>query len=85
MLEQISALTRDGYTVVQSTHNPEQAFLYAKRVLAVKDRGILADGDPSKVMTGEKMRDLYGIDVAVESLYHDRVRVCVPASRVCSL
>lgn len=85
VLEQISALTRDGYTVVQSTHNPEQAFLYAKRVLAVKDRGILADGDPSKVMTGEKMRDLYGIDVAVESLYQDRVRVCVPASRVCSL
>ena len=33
-------------------------------------------------MTGEKMRDLYGIEVAVESLYHDRVRVCVPASRV---
>lgn len=80
VMEQVRALTAEGYTVLQSTHNPEQAFLFSHRVVAMKDGGILADGPPSQVVTEELMRSLYGADIRVCSLYDDRVRVCVPKS-----
>lgn len=80
VLEQVRRLTRQGYTVIQSTHNPEQAFLYADQVLAVKDGVVAAQGSPAQVMDRELIKSLYGIDVYVESLMDDRVRVCIPAA-----
>lgn len=80
VMEQVRALTGTGYTVVQSTHNPEQAFLFSHQVVAMKNGGILAKGPPSQVVTEELMEELYGADIRVCSLYGDRVRVCVPKS-----
>ena len=80
VLEQVRRLSGSGYTVIQSTHNPEQAFLYADEVLAVKDGTIAAHGSPNKVMDAGLIRDLYGIEAQVESLMDDRMRVCIPMS-----
>lgn len=80
VLEHIKALVNEGYTVVQSTHNPEQAFLFADKVLAVKNKGIAAYGAPREIMTPELLKELYNIDVAVESLYDDKIRICIPES-----
>lgn len=74
----IRALTDDGYTVVQSTHNPDQSYLFSHEILAMHDGRILAQGVPQDVMTSELIATLYNIDVRVESLYNDQVRVCVP-------
>lgn len=82
VLEQVRRLSGSGYTVIQSTHNPEQAFLYADEVLAVKDGTIAAHGSPNKVMDAGLIRDLYGIEAQVESLMDDRMRVCIPVSSV---
>ncbi len=80
VMEQVRTLTDSGYTVVQSTHNPEQAFLFSHQVVAMKDGGVLAQGPPNRVVTEELMETLYGADIRVCSLYDDRVRVCVPKS-----
>ena len=80
VMEQVRALTDSGYTVVQSTHNPEQAFLFSHVVAAMKNGGILAMGSPSQVVTEELMEELYGADIRVCSLFEDKVRVCVPKS-----
>ena len=82
VLEQVRRLSGSGYTVIQSTHNPEQAFLYADEVLAVKDGTIAAHGSPNEVMDAGLIRDLYGIETQVESLMDDRMRVCIPVSSV---
>lgn len=82
VLEQVRRLARQGYTVIQSTHNPEQAFLYADEVLAVKDGTIAAHGKPNEVMDAELIQSLYGIDVRVESLMDDRMRVCIPMASI---
>jgi iron complex transport system ATP-binding protein len=82
VLEQVRRLSGSGYTVIQSTHNPEQAFLYADEVLAVKDGTIAAHGSPNEVMDAGLIRDLYGIEAQVESLMDDRMRVCIPVSSV---
>ena len=80
VMEQLRQLNSQGYTVVQSTHNPEQAFLFSHNVVAMQEGRVLAAGAPSQVVTEELMEKLYGADIRVCSLYDDRVRVCIPRS-----
>ena len=80
VMEQLRRLTAEGYTVIQSTHNPEQAFLFSHNVVAMKEGRVLAEGAPCHVVTEELMAALYGAEIRVCSLYGDRVRVCVPRS-----
>ena len=80
VMEQLRRLTAEGYTVIQSTHNPEQAFLFSHNVVAMKEGRVLAEGAPCQVVTEELMAALYGAEIRVCSLYGDRVRVCVPRS-----
>ncbi len=79
VLTQIKSLTHDGYTIIQSTHNPDQTFLFSDRVLALKDGIVLACGIPAEIVSSELMRTLYGVDIEVQSLYDDAVRVCIPS------
>lgn len=79
VLEIVSSLAKEGYTVIQTTHSPETSYMFSDRILALRNGSVLAQGRPSEVMTGEIMGMLYGIDVRVESLYSDRVRVCTPS------
>lgn len=78
VLSQIKSLSQEGYTVIQSTHNPEQSYMFSGRILAMLDGKLIAQGPPKDVMTSSMIRMLYGIDTNVESLYGDAVRVCVP-------
>ncbi|HBR09607.1 MAG TPA: ABC transporter [Clostridiales bacterium] len=78
VLAQARALAREGYTVIQTTHNPEQAFMFSDRVLALKDGRVLCQGPPKDILDEKLMRELYGVDVAVSSLFGDKVRVCTP-------
>ncbi len=78
VLSQARALASEGYTVIQTTHNPEQSYMFADRILALKGGSVLADGSPKTVLTAELMSRLYGVDVEVSSLFDDRARVCTP-------
>ena len=82
VLSQIRALADEGYTVIQTTHNPEHSYMFADRVLALKDGRVLAAGSPGSIMTREMVSSLYGIDVEISSLYGDKVRVCTPSRLV---
>ena len=73
-------LAREGYTVIQTTHNPEQSFMFSDRILALHGGRVLTEGGPKEVLTPELMRELYGVEVEVSSLFDDKVRVCTPAS-----
>ena len=83
VMERISALGQEGYTVLFSTHEPNQAFRYATRVLALKDGALLADGVPAEVLSEELLSSLYGISVAVSPLCVDgqEFRVSVPKNK----
>ena len=78
VLQQAKKLAREGYTVIQTTHHPEQCYLFSDRILALKDGRVVADGKPADVLTGEMMKTLYNADVDVVSLYKDAARVCIP-------
>lgn len=65
VMERVSALAKEGYTVIFSTHDPNQAFRYANGVLALRDGAVLAAGEPGSVLTGECLSRLYGVPMAV--------------------
>ena len=67
VMQRIQALGGAGYTVIFSTHEPNQAFRYANRVLALSGGCVAADGRPDEVLTGELLSELYGVGVAVQN------------------
>ena len=80
VLEQCRNLAREGYTVIQTTHNPEQSYQYSDRILTIQHGRVLAEGTPKEVLTADTIRALYGVEVDVLSLCDDRARICLPAN-----
>ena len=79
LMETVKGLTREGYTVIQSTHDPDQAYLYSDQILALYDGRILARGTPRETISSSLISRLYGVNVEVCSMHRDDVRVCIPA------
>ncbi|WMJ83999.1 ABC transporter ATP-binding protein [Oscillospiraceae bacterium LTW-04] len=78
VLSQVKALTAEGYTVIQTTHDPQHTYMFSDRVLALKDGRVLTEGPPKNVLDKSLISALYGVDVEVTSLFNDHVRVCTP-------
>lgn len=78
VLNCIRSLADEGYTVVQTTHNPEQSYMFSDKIAAIKDGTVLKCGSPKDVMDEQTVSALYGIDVEISGLYNDKVRVCMP-------
>lgn len=62
VLEKVAALSAQGYTVLLSCHNPQLAMLYAKRVIALHDGTVAADGTPETALDPQLIRLLYGVE-----------------------
>ena len=82
VLSCVKQLAREGLSIVQSTHQPDQAFLYSDKTLVIHDGRVFAYGSPKDVITNELVSAIYGVDVEVNSLYGDKVRVCVPVQEI---
>jgi iron complex transport system ATP-binding protein len=77
VLSQIKELSRCGYGVILSTHNPDHAFLFADRVLAIHDHRLAASGTPADVLTEDLIKRLYNVEVRLRRDEHG-VFSCVP-------
>lgn len=82
VLSCVRQLAKEGLSIVQSTHQPDQAFLYSDKTLVINDGRVFAYGDPHDVITNQLVSAIYGVDVEVNSLYGDKVRVCVPVKEI---
>lgn len=63
VLSTVRELTREGYTVLLSTHNPQHALWYADEILALHNGGVAANGAAKEQLTPELLRTLYGTDI----------------------
>jgi len=80
VMQTVRSLVSDGYAVIQSTHDPDQAYLYSDRVLALYQGQVLAWGTPEQTITDSVISKLYGVEVDICSLRGDSIRICVPHS-----
>ncbi|MFA7109333.1 MAG: ABC transporter ATP-binding protein [Sphaerochaetaceae bacterium] len=78
VLEKVKNLAIKGLTVILSTHNPEQAFMFSDRIVALQDKKILANGDPKIIMDSALIKKMYKVDVEMVSLYKDKIRFMAP-------
>ncbi len=62
IMEQLSALAKEGYCIMISTHTPQHALWYANKIIALKDNKIKAEGS-SEILDEELIKELYKIDV----------------------
>ena len=79
IMSRIKELAKEGYTIIQSSHQPDQAFLYADEILVLNEGKVLIKGTPKEVLSENIIRKIYGVDVEIESLREDRIRVCIPS------
>lgn len=77
VLAEIRKLAARGSGIVLSTHDPDQAFAVASCVALMQDGVIVAQGTPSEVLTAERLKAVYGVDVTVEKLAGGQT-VCAP-------
>ncbi|MDR2398426.1 MAG: ABC transporter ATP-binding protein [Spirochaetaceae bacterium] len=63
VLREIKALSRQGYGIMLSTHNPDQALLFTHRIAALHQGRIVAQGPPAQVLTAELIHTLYQVEV----------------------
>jgi iron complex transport system ATP-binding protein len=68
LLDLLIRLNRDGgKTIVIVLHDLNLACRYADRVVAMKDGRIVAEGDPSAVVDGALVREVFGVSCEVIS------------------
>lgn len=81
VLERVRALAAEGIGVLLSTHDPDHAFLCADRVAMLRDGRLQDCGVPEDVMTAERLRELYGVEMIISEIMVDggRRRVCLPS------
>ena len=83
VLGYVRQLADAGYSVLMTTHSPDQAFSCADTVVAIADAGQVATGPLDEVLTEQLLGRLYGMDVRIEEVPCDggTRRVVVPARR----
>lgn len=82
VLSCVRQLAKEGLSIVQSTHQPDQAFLYSDKTLVLHQGHVHAYGTPKDVITNKLVSTIYNVEVEVNSLYGDKVRVCVPVQEI---
>jgi iron complex transport system ATP-binding protein len=66
---------RDGTTVIAVLHDLGLASLFFPRIVLLDAGRVIADGTPSEVLTGERIRDVFGVDPAIVRLPLNETRV----------
>jgi iron complex transport system ATP-binding protein len=63
VMTRIKELSKQGFTIVMSTHNPDHAKWFADRVVALENGGIAADGAPENILTEDLICRLYHLQI----------------------
>lgn len=78
IMECIKNLTKGGYLVILTSHNPDFALQYADRVLLLKKGKLILDGRAEEVMTDETLSYLYDTPIKIKKIIDLDRKVCIP-------
>ncbi|MGH8633090.1 MAG: ABC transporter ATP-binding protein [Burkholderiales bacterium] len=81
VLEHIQSLVQSGIGVLLSTHDPDQAFLCAKRVAMLHEGRVVRLGTPEETITPDSLKQIYGVEVTVTRVKlkgGEERPVCIP-------
>jgi iron complex transport system ATP-binding protein len=78
VLQRISALAGSGISILFSSHDPDHAFLCARRALLLAEGRVLEIGAPRAVIRADTLERMYGVSVKVIDLGGGG-HTCLPA------
>ena len=78
VLQKISALAGSGIAILFSSHDPDHAFLCARRALLLAEGRVLETGAPREVIRADTLERMYGVSVKVIDL-GGGAHTCLPA------
>lgn len=78
LLDKVRTLTKMGYSLIITTHQPDHAFCSASKVAFLHQGRLIGLGTPEQVMTAETLGKAYGVNVRI--IVNDGVRVCAPVT-----
>jgi iron complex transport system ATP-binding protein len=81
VMEEIRRLAKEGFTILFSTHDPNQALSYATQVLALYEGNVAAFGPTNLVLQPALLEQLYQISVRFETIGEEQHRICIPLPR----
>jgi iron complex transport system ATP-binding protein len=68
VLQIVNKLAENGLGILMTSHLPDHALLFSSRVALMKGGHFVAIGEPNSVMTEERLKEIYGIDVRMVNL-----------------
>jgi iron complex transport system ATP-binding protein len=80
VLQRIGALAGSGISILFSSHDPDHAFLCARRALLLAEGRVLESGAPRDVIRPDTLERLYGVSVQVLPL-PGGAHTCLPVVR----
>ncbi|WP_455717369.1 ABC transporter ATP-binding protein [Anaerosporobacter sp.] len=80
VLQKIKELEGEGFAIIMSMHNPEQAFLYASKVMALENGELIGYGDTDELLDEEMLSKLYQLNVKIFTVGDNNTKVCIPYS-----
>ena len=78
ILEIIRDLSREGFSIIFTTHFPDHAFQLSCKVALIKGGCLLDTGNATDVITEENLKKIYGVDVNIVHIEGAGSQVCVP-------
>lgn len=80
VMETVNKLTKEGYSALFSTHNPEQALMYADSILILDDGASEFVDNPESLLYSSRLSELYGRELylSVIDTGSNRRIVCLP-------
>jgi len=65
VLQTVKKLTNEGVGVLLVIHDPNLAYLFADRLVLMKDGKIVAQGKPEEVFDEELLSEVYGVELSL--------------------
>ncbi|MGD1821694.1 MAG: ABC transporter ATP-binding protein [Pleomorphochaeta sp.] len=76
VMQTISKLKEQGYSIILSTHNPEQAMWFSDKIMFLDGKKVLAYGNTQEIMSSKLLKQIYSIDI--DLIEKDGRMICFP-------
>lgn len=78
LMQTLNRLKRDGYTIIISSHDPQDAIFYGDITVLFHEKKILKYGATTDIINSENLTKIYGQDIEVIHIHEKEVAISIP-------
>lgn len=78
VLDQCRQLVQDGYTIIMTSHQPQDVLTFCDQALLLKDGQLLVHDTVERALTPERIEALYGVPVELKQVDEKYPQLVIP-------